>query len=148
MKKKNLGLNFSYHIDEKNRCVICWLDYRYGDLNKILEAPIQKYTGFDFYSALFIKEFFPPDGKIKTIAKAHSDDVWDPEGLKKLARMKAERSFYKRMSTAIQKLRCDLLMAQSELVDVEYCFSKWFELVNQKITDPKFYQNWRTKKAE
>lgn len=148
MKKKDLGLKFSYHLDEKNRCVVCWLDYRYGDFYEFFESPISKYTGLYFHSVPYIKKFLPSDGKIKTVAKAYTGDKWDPEGLKKLARMKAERSFYKRMKTAALQLRKDLMIAQSELYDVEHDYSRWFSQTDQKITDPKFYENWRAKEIK
>lgn len=145
MKKKNLDLKFSYCVDEKNRCVVCWLDCRSENFYKLLEAPINKYTGFNFSSVEYLKKFLPADGRIKTVAKAYTGDDWDPNGLKKLARMKAERSFYKRMSTAIQTLVADLMTVQHNLYDMDYCYSRWFEVTNQKIVDPKFYENWRTK---
>lgn len=145
MKKKNLGLKFIYHVDEKNRCVFCWLDYGNEDFYKLLEALINKYTGFQFSSAEYLKNFLPPDERIRAVAKTYIGDSWDPDGLKKLARMKAERSFYKRMTTAIRNLLADLTTVQHNLQDMECCYSRWFKTTNQKIVDPKFYENWRAK---
>lgn len=145
MKKKNLDLKFRYQVDEKNRCVICWLSWNDECLCDFLDSSVDFIDGLSFFSGIYLKNFIPASNEIKAIAKAHPGDIWDPEGLKKLAHMKAERSFYKRMATAIKELEQSLLKVSQIMHEEEEAYSRWYESVNQKIVDPKFYEKWRTK---
>lgn len=141
MKKKLQNLDYHYHIDEVNRCVVCYLQIAYSSLDSYLNQLIPD-KGSAFISTMGFAEELS-DHPIKAVAKAWTGDPWDPEGLKKLARMKTERTLYRRIDKWIDRTLQDLYSIAKQAIDNKADVRAKYENRNNKITGHEYYENWR-----
>lgn len=141
MKKKLQNLDYRYHVDEVNRCVVCYLQVAYLSLDSYLGQLIPDKNNVFISTMSFAEEL--ADHPIKAVAKAWTGDSWDPEGLKKLARMKAERILYRRIDKWMDRTLQDLYSITKQVIDNKADVHAKYENRNNKITGHEYYENWR-----
>ena len=113
----------------------------YSSLNSYLEKLVSDKNNVLIYTAGFSEEI--SDHPIKAVAKAWTGDPWDPEGLKKLARMKAERTLYRRIDKWMDRTLQDLYSIAKQVIDNKADVRAKYENRNNKITGHEYYENWR-----
>lgn len=134
-QKKKLEYTLEFKEDKQNRCVICWMD--------IESTSIYRYLMDRKLPCRFVMNV-----TIKTTARAHDGDPWDPEGLKRLARKKALRKLNLRMAKFFFDQQREL-SEESEIAFREYTkFITRYKALDDEIAGHEYYDNWRKQETK